>query len=132
MVAASNIAATMMASLSVTESGGAASASFRPNIYISAEVDEAALRQLSRIGEVTYKPYRTEGILLTGDDLVQALKNYQVFVTEVDIVDAEALLNLPDLRMIVVCRGNPVGARRIPGNRTMAQNHRCGRRRCDR
>jgi autoinducer 2 (AI-2) kinase len=108
MVAASNIAATMMAGLSVTESGGAASASFRPNIYISAEVDEAALRHLRRISEVTYKPYRTEGILLTGDDLVQTLKNYQVFVTEVDIVDAEALLKLPDLRMIVVCRGNPV------------------------
>ena len=108
MVAASNIAATMMSGLSAMESGGAASVSFRPNIYISAEVDETALRQLRETGYVTYTPYRTEGILLTGDDLVQTLKNYQVFVTEVDIVDAEALLKLPDLRLIVVCRGNPV------------------------
>ncbi|HEX7541034.1 MAG TPA: NAD(P)-dependent oxidoreductase [Anaerolineales bacterium] len=108
MVAASNITATMMSGLPATESGAAAYASFRPNIYISAEVDEAALRQLREIAEVTYKPYRTEGILLTGDDLVQTLKSCQVFVTEVDIVDAEALLKLPDLRMVVVCRGNPV------------------------
>ncbi len=108
MVAASNITSAMMTNLNVTDGTGVASASFRPIIYISAEVDEFALRQLREIGEVTYKPYRTEGILLTGDDLVQTLKGFQVFVTEVDIVDAEALLNLPDLRMIVVCRGNPV------------------------
>jgi len=108
MVAASNITSAMMANITTSEGKGVASAAFRPNIYISAEVDESALRQLREIGDVTYKPYRTEGILLTGDDLVHTLKGYQVFVTEVDIVDAEALLNLPDLRMIVVCRGNPV------------------------
>ena len=108
IVAANNITSIMLAGSSDAETGGKGAGSFRPKIYISAEVDETALINLREIGEVTYKPYRTEGILLTGDDLVQTLKDYQVFITEVDIVDAEALLKLPDLRLIVVCRGNPV------------------------
>ncbi len=129
MVAASQFTAVMMSAQPTAEGGETAGTSFRPNIYISAEVDETALRQLREIGEVTYKPYRTEGILLTGDDLVQTLKDYQVFVTEVDIIDAEALLKLPDLRMIVVCRGNPVNidieactAASIPVTNTPARN----------
>ena len=109
MLAASQFTQVMMAGLATSGEGRAEAAeAFRPNIYISAEVGEDALHQLCAIGEVTYKPYRSEGILLVGDDLVQTLKNTQVFVTEVDIVDAEALLRLPDLRMIIVCRGNPV------------------------
>ena len=112
MVAASQFAGMMMSGAAAAESGVmnslAATASFQPCIYISAEVDEAALKQLREMGEVVYKPYRQEGILLTGDDLMRTLKDTQVFVTEVDIVDAESLLKLPDLRMIVVCRGNPV------------------------
>jgi len=107
MVAASQFAGMMMAGAAAAESGAAA-ASFHPRIYVSAEVDKAALKQLRELGEAVYKPYRTEGILLTGDDLVQTLKDTQVFVTEVDIVGADDLLKLPDLRMIVVCRGNPV------------------------
>ena len=128
-MAASNITAVMMSGLSAGENGGLEAASFRPNIYISAEVDEAALQQLRQLGQVTYKPYRSEGILLTGDDLVHTLKKTQVFVTEVDILDAEALLKLPDLRMVVVCRGNPVNidieactAAGIPVSNTPARN----------
>jgi len=112
MVAASQFAGMMMSGAAGAESGVmnslAETASFHPRFYISAEVDEAALKQLRELGEVVYKPYRQEGILLTGDDLVRTLKDTQVFVTEVDIVDAESLLKLPDLRMIVVCRSNPV------------------------
>jgi sugar (pentulose or hexulose) kinase/phosphoglycerate dehydrogenase-like enzyme/ribulose-5-phosphate 4-epimerase/fuculose-1-phosphate aldolase/putative sterol carrier protein len=129
MVAASNIATTMMSAVMPDTSKSAATSSFRPNIYISAEVDDLTLRNLREVGDVTYKPYRTEGILLTGDDLVQCLKNFQVFVTEVDIVDAEALLKLPDLRMIIVCRGNPVNidieacsSASIPVTNTPARN----------
>ena len=128
-LAASSIAASMLEGPSISGPGNAAAAAFRPKIYVSAEVGEDALLQLREIGEVTYKPYRLEGILLTGDDLVQTLKNYQVFVTEVDIIDAEVLLKLPELRMIVVCRGNPVNidiqacsAASVPVANTPARN----------
>jgi sugar (pentulose or hexulose) kinase/phosphoglycerate dehydrogenase-like enzyme/ribulose-5-phosphate 4-epimerase/fuculose-1-phosphate aldolase/putative sterol carrier protein len=128
MVAASQITSAMLSG--PTSSGSEAeSVSFRPKIYISAEVDETALRNLREIGDVKYAPYRLEGILLTGDDLVQTLSGYQVFVTEVDIVDAECLLKLPDLRMVIVCRGNPVNidipactAASVPVTNTPARN----------
>jgi L-ribulose-5-phosphate 4-epimerase len=107
MVVGSQITSMLISQPATLESGTAV-ASFRPNIYISAEMDESALRQLRELGEVKYAPYRQEGILLVGDHLVQTLKNYHVFVTEVDIVSADDLLKLPNLRMIAVCRGNPV------------------------
>ncbi|GIV85229.1 MAG: hypothetical protein KatS3mg052_2236 [Candidatus Roseilinea sp.] len=81
---------------------------FRPRVFVSAEMDEASRAQLSRLADVIYRPYREAGVVLTGDELAQALQGCHVFITEVDVVDAEVLLQLPDLRAVIVCRGNPV------------------------
>jgi phosphoglycerate dehydrogenase-like enzyme/ribulose-5-phosphate 4-epimerase/fuculose-1-phosphate aldolase len=46
--------------------------------------------------------------LLTGPSLARALAGIHVLVTEVDVVNAEALVEAPDLRVIAVCRGDAV------------------------
>jgi hypothetical protein len=81
---------------------------FRPHILVTADVDASALDQLRQLGEVGYAGYRQEMPMLTDEDLVHALRGFQIFLTEVDVVDAESIRQLPDLRVIFSCRGNPV------------------------
>ncbi len=83
-------------------------ASFRPRILVTAQMDERSLAELGQLGDVRYACYRETLQVLTGDDLVEALRGVQIFITEVDIVDLEALKQLPELRVVVSCRGRAV------------------------
>ena len=81
---------------------------FRPRILVTAPMDETALARLRRLGEVTYQNYRDTYNVLIGDALVDAMRGKHILITEVDVVDVDALSKLPDLRLLASCRGNAV------------------------
>lgn len=86
----------------------ARSAGERPKILVTANLDPASLASLEALGEVEYAPFRERMRLLTDASLVEALAGVQVFVTEIDVVDAGSMAALPDLRVVASCRGDAV------------------------
>lgn len=78
----------------------------RLRIYVDADLSGESIKLLEEFGGVTFRNYR-DGEMLEGDEMIETLKDYDVFITEVDIVDARIIKALPNLRMIGVCRGNP-------------------------
>jgi autoinducer 2 (AI-2) kinase len=83
-------------------------AGFRPKILVTAEMDEGELAALRRIGAVEHASFKQAMRLLTGASLAQALAGVEIFVTEVDVVDAAALVAADDLRVVATCRGDAV------------------------
>ncbi|HEX5065992.1 MAG TPA: NAD(P)-dependent oxidoreductase [Myxococcota bacterium] len=83
-------------------------AAARPRVLVASDMDEASLESLREIADVEYASFRKAARLLRGDALVKALAGVQVFVTEIDVVEASALVRCDDLRVIAVCRGDAV------------------------
>jgi autoinducer 2 (AI-2) kinase len=80
----------------------------RPRILVAADFDARSLAGLRELGDVTYASFREVKRMLTGKALVDALQGYSVFITEIDLVDAASLEQLPDLRVVGTCRGDAV------------------------
>jgi len=87
-----------------TEAPAAATAS----ALLTASFDQGSLAKLRTIMDVEYASVRETRKILRGPDLVSALQGKQILITEVDIIEAQVLSELPDLRVIVACRGNAV------------------------
>jgi phosphoglycerate dehydrogenase-like enzyme/sugar (pentulose or hexulose) kinase/ribulose-5-phosphate 4-epimerase/fuculose-1-phosphate aldolase len=88
--------------------GHAPLAPTKVSALVTSGLDPHSLATLRKLMDTEYASVRETRKILRGDDLVAALHGRQVFVTEVDIVAAEVLNQLPDLRVVVACRGNAV------------------------
>ncbi|MBN2026453.1 MAG: hypothetical protein JW854_06835 [Actinobacteria bacterium] len=98
-----------VAMLSHAPSACEAPPSFRPRILVTASMDDAALDALREMGEVQYRPWREKMTILGGGhELADVLEGFEVFVTEMDVVDFEALQASAGLKTIICCRVNAV------------------------
>jgi autoinducer 2 (AI-2) kinase len=108
-IAESDAVQAIMAKATENAAPGAfMTSALQPNILVTAAMDEEGLAALRKLGGVRYESFRETLRLLTGEDLIEALAGVQVFITEVDAVDAEVLSKAPDLRVVACCRGNAV------------------------
>jgi autoinducer 2 (AI-2) kinase len=94
--------------LATPDASDAAAATRKTRMLVSASMDASGLERLAELGEVEYASFREAMRLLTGNTLVDALGDREVFITEVDIVDAAVLARLPALRVVAACRGDAV------------------------
>jgi hypothetical protein len=74
----------------------------RPRILVTADASEETLAALRELGNVEYASFRETMRLLTGSTLAEALREVEVFVSEIDVIDASVIQRSPDLRSSIL------------------------------
>ncbi len=75
---------------------------------ITANITEECLNELEKLMEITYEPWRETGIIyFDAKELVEKLKDYDIFITEADDLKKEDLFERTNLKLIISCRGDP-------------------------
>lgn len=75
---------------------------------VTAGIEPEGIAELQRHGEVIHSGFREKLQMLAGKKLIEALAGIDLFITEVDPLNAKVLAETPDLRCVASCRGNPV------------------------
>lgn len=75
---------------------------------ITAKLTEECLNELKKSMDITYEPWRETGIIyFDAKELVEKLKDYDIFITEADDLRKDEIFELTNLKLIVSCRGDP-------------------------
>ena len=77
-------------------------------VVISGRFDEQVLERVKQDWQVVRLVPTPEKWRLSKEELIDALVDADVFLTEGDGVTAEVLAASPRLKAVVACRGNPV------------------------
>ena len=76
--------------------------------FITASISEESLNELKNLMEITYEPWRETGIIYFDvKELVEKLKDHDIFITEADDLKKEDLFEKTNLKLIISCRGDP-------------------------
>ncbi|MFX0017359.1 MAG: NAD(P)-dependent oxidoreductase [Promethearchaeota archaeon] len=75
---------------------------------ITASISDKVLEELATHMEITYESWRDTGIIyLDAKELIEKLKEYDIFITAADDLKKSELFDHTNLKLIVSCRGDP-------------------------
>lgn len=75
---------------------------------ITASLSKESLNELKKLMKITYEPWRKTGIIYFDvKELIEKLKDYDIFITEADDLKKEELFEQTNLKLLVSCRGDP-------------------------
>ena len=80
----------------------------RYNILLTAEVDEAQVEEIYKLGKVTEAGWKKEYKKLEADELLELIDDTDILITSYDKVTEKVIDNAPKLKLIACTRSNPV------------------------